>query len=402
MDKAPQLRRTLNFAQVTLYGIGTILGAGIYALIGKIVGLSGILAPVAFIVSALLALLTAYSYGELVKKFPKSAGEAEYVYQGFKSLSLSNFVGWLIVFTGVVSSASLVLGFIGYFKVFLNITDTFIIFLVLSIALGLAIKGIKESVNVVIIITLIEISGLILVCAVARESLIEKNFLISEIFEALNWRKVTPIFSGAFLAFYAFVGFEDMVNLAEETKVPGRTLSRAIMTALGVSTLLYVLVALVSISTLSPELIQKSSAPIAEMYRSYGGNTHVISLIGLFAIFNGIIAQIIMASRVLYGLRHPTQYLRWLSTVNSKTQTPINATFLVTGIILILTLVFPIETLAKATSFIILIVFTFVNLALIRCELRATPRKTKNLILPGVATLLNLGTLIFQIILLRQ
>lgn len=117
-SETPQLRRTLNFAQVTLYGIGTILGAGIYALIGKIVGVSGILAPLSFIVPATIAFFTAYSYTQLVKMFPKSAGEAEYVYQGFRKISLSNPVGWLVVFTGVVSAVSLVIGFVGYFKVF--------------------------------------------------------------------------------------------------------------------------------------------------------------------------------------------------------------------------------------------------------------------------------------------
>ena len=111
---------------MALYGIGTILGAGIYALIGKIVGVAGELAPISFLGSALLAGLTGFSYSQLVKRYPKSAGEAEYVYQGFKSPFLAYIIGWLVATTGVVSAATLTAGFVGYFQVFMDLPSNFV------------------------------------------------------------------------------------------------------------------------------------------------------------------------------------------------------------------------------------------------------------------------------------
>lgn len=393
-----QLHRSLNLPLVALYGTGTILGAGIYALVGKIAGVAGAFAPLAFLTSSCLALFTAYSYSQLVKRFPRSAGEAEYVYQGFKKISLSNLVGWLVAFTGIISAATLTIGFVGYFQVFLNLPQNLIISLLVVALTIIAIIGIKESAWMIMIITLIEISGLVLVCSVGFPSLIENDFLIPKLTSEFDITHVTPILIGAFLAFYAFIGFEDIVNLAEETKSPEKVIPASIFISLALATFLYLLVSLVAVSALPVDTLKASDAPITDMYVSYGGNKLLISAIGLFAIINGVLGQVIMSSRILYGLRHPFEFLKFLSKVHPKTKTPANATLFVSLLILLLTLLLPIETLANLTSVVILIVFSLVNVALILSEREQTNGRLLNYVLPFVATLLNLSFLGFKII----
>ncbi|EPZ51957.1 amino acid permease [Bacteriovorax sp. BAL6_X] len=389
-----KLKRTLNTFQVSLYGIGTILGAGIYSLIGKISATSGVLAPVSFMLSALIASLTAISYSQLVKLHPKSAGEAEYVYQGFKNIGLSNLVGWLVAFTGVISASTLTKAFIGYFKVLIDIPNSLIATLVILVITLLAIKGIKESINLIIIFTLIEVTGLILVCLVAWPELVESNFMIPKMLENISWDKSQSILAGAFIAFYAFIGFEDMVNLAEETTVARVTISRSIYIALITSTILYILVAIVAISSIPLNKLNTSPAPIKDMYVHHGGDPFVIGLIGSFAIFNGIMAQVIMGSRILYGLRHPFKWMSFLSVVNKKTKTPINATIVIAVVITILISFFELKSLAMATSFIILIIFTLVNTSLVLIRIKNRQIKVKYLWTPILAVIVNILFLI--------
>jgi APA family basic amino acid/polyamine antiporter len=396
-EQKDKLSRSISLPRATLYGTGAILGAGIYALIGKIAGASGLLAPVSFLVSAIIAAFTAYSYVQLVKIFPKSAGEAEYVYQAFNNRSLSNIIGWSVALTGIVSASTLINGFKGYFKIFLDIPDWSIVCLVITIALVLAVKGIKESLTVIAAITILEIGGLLLICSTGFEGLIDKNFLIPQTIESFSSSQVRPILVGAFLAFYAYIGFEDIVNLGEETKAPGKTLSLAIILSLIISTVLYILVALVAISSMPLDALVHSKAPLAEMYQSFGGNPMIMSFIALFAIFNGILAQIIMSSRILYGLKHPFKILKILSRVHPQTKTPIVSTLFVTVFIFILTQLFNLSTLATATSFIILIVFTFVNFSLVLCERKVAQKNIWNIVIPVIAIILNISFLIFRV-----
>ena len=397
MSSPPQLKRSLNLGQLALYGTGTILGAGIYALIGKVAGAAGQLAPLAFLVAAVLASFTAYSYSQLVARFPRSGGEAEYVYRGFNRQWLSNLVGWLVALTGVVSASTLVDGFVGYFRMFLDAAPTVVASGLIVAVMAVAIVGIQQSAWVAVVITLVEVAGLLIVCAVGFGDLLAKDFLLPEMTADLRVSAIAPVLAGAFLAFYAFIGFEDIVNLAEETRQPEKTIPRSIYISLAVATVLYLMVALVALASLPVDALNRSQAPLADMYSSHGGDPRLISGIGLIAIVNGVLAQIIMASRILYGMRHAFKPLRILSQVWAKTRTPVVATVFVSAIALLLTLLFPIETLASATSFIILIVFSLINLALIVTETREESPKYMNYLIPGIAVVLNTGFLIFQV-----
>ena len=374
MPANAELKRSLSLTLITLYGLGTILGAGIYVLIGKVAGLAGMYAPVAFVIAAGLAGLTGLSYAELSARHPKSAGEAVYVQAGLHRRALSVFVGALVILTGIVSAATLANGFVGYLHVFVAMPDWAVI-TALVLGLGvLAAWGISESVIAASLVTLIEVGGLLLVLAVAGGDLADLPARLPELVPPPDAGIWQGILLGAFIAFYAFIGFEDMVNVAEEVKNPTRVLPLAILIAITVSTALYLMVALVSVLALAPAELAGSDAPLALIYqRATGSAPTLIGVISLFAVINGALIQIIKSARVLYGMSREGWMHRAFGVVHARTQTPLLSTAVVTAGVLVLALWLPLVTLAKATSFIVLIVFALINLALVRIK-RRDPR----------------------------
>jgi APA family basic amino acid/polyamine antiporter len=366
------LRRALSLPLVTFYGLGHILGAGIYVLIGKVAGAAGLFTPLSFLLAALLACLTAFTYAELSARFPLSAGEAVYVQEGLGVRLLPSVVGILIVLAGIVSAATIMKGFAGYLQVFVPVPAGTAIPLMLLLLGGLAGWGIAESVAAAALVTVVEVAGLLLIIGVAAPGMGMLNSVLAEGLPPLTETAVLPgILMGAFLAFYAFIGFEDMVNVAEEVRQPERNLPRAILLALLISSVLYLLVSLAAITSLPVERLATADAPLAVLYESVTGREPVlITLISMIAVVNGALIQIIMASRVSYGMAR----LHWLPAcfgrVHPRTRTPVMATITVTVLVLLAALWFPIETLAKATSFFLLIVFALVNLSLWRLKRR--------------------------------
>lgn len=379
---APRLKRSLSLTLTALYGLGTILGAGIYSLIGEVAGSAGMYAPVAFLIAALVAGLTGLSYAELSARFPRSAGEAVYVQEGLGWPPLSTLVGLLIVLTGTVSAATLANAFVGYAHKFIALFTlpgfieqawyldrlTIIIFTI-GVMGALAAWGIRQSVLAASVVTVIEIGGLLLVLAVNGDSLASAPARIAELLPPFSAAAWNGILIGAFVAFYAFIGFEDMVNIAEEVKEPQRNLPRAIILAVIVSMLLYMLVALSAVLALSPEQLSHSQAPMAQLYeRATGRAPWVITLISLFAVINGALIQIIMASRMLYGISREGWLPALVGRVHPRTQTPLVATAIITAGVLVLAVPLNIRVLADSTSFIILIVYILVNLSLLRIK----------------------------------
>ena len=372
-----KLQRKVNLPLLSFYGIGTILGAGIYVLIGKVAGNAGMQTPLAFLVAAVLAGLTAFSYAELSVRFPKSAGEAIYIQEGFRLKPLSIFVGLLIVAIGMTSTATLLNGLIGYVNELFDVSRWVVISVCVFFMTAVVAWGIGQSVLIASIMTVLEILGLLIIIWVGADSftlLPEKAaeiFLFndtSDIADAMIW---SGILLGAFVAFYAFIGFEDMVNIAEEVKDPKRTLPRGIIIALVVTTLFYIIIALVSVLSVIPAELAKSDAPLAMIYRiKTGGDANFIILISIVSILNGALVQLVMASRILYGMSRRKWLPEYFSRVNKHTHTPILATLTVGISVLVLALALPLLSLAKLTSLITLIIFTLINIALIRIKLR--------------------------------
>ncbi|MGB5261683.1 MAG: APC family permease [Gammaproteobacteria bacterium] len=371
-NQPPTLRRTLTLPLLTLYGLGNILGAGIYVLIGKVVGHAGVFAPVSFLLASLLACLTAFTYAELSARFPLSAGEAVYVQQGIGVRFMPGLVGLLIILAGVVSAATILRGFAGYLQVFFPAPDHAVILVMTCLLGGLAAWGITESVWTAAAVTLVEIGGLLMILWVATPAVLAGGATMPDVSLAMTDMHWTGIFVGGFLAFYAFIGFEDMVNVAEEVRDPVRNLPRAILIALVISTVLYFLVALAAVLSAPVDRLAASDAPLAWLYAHLTGRAPVtITLISLFAVINGALIQIIMASRVAYGMARQGWLPAQFGQVNARTRTPVVATASVALLLLIMALWLPLETLAKTTSYFLLVVFALVNLALWRLKRRS-------------------------------
>ncbi len=364
----PTLKRSIGYTLLTLYGLGTILGAGIYVLVGEVARTAGSAAPSAFLISALLAGVTAFSYAELASRLPRSAGEAVYVEAAFGLPAVATAVGWAVIVAGTVSAATMARGFVGYLDVFVVLSPSLGILAIVTAVGAIAAWGISESLTVAGAVTILEVAGLVLVCMVGGDNLTSLQN---------DWRSLLPraetaswlgVLSGAFIAFFAFIGFEDMVNVAEEVKEPRTTLPRAIITALVVSTMLYFIVATVAVVSLPIDELAASGAPLARIVEAQGVSPLTIGFISLFALINGALVQLIMASRVLYGLA--SQRLAWsvFARIHPRTRTPVNATFVVTIFVLVLALTFSLDRLARVTSFVALGIFTVVNLALLRLK----------------------------------
>lgn len=396
MSEPAGLQRRLGLPVLLLYGLGTILGAGIYVLVGEIAGTAGAWAPVSFLVAGGLALFCGLSFGELSARFPVSAGEAAYVEAGFDAPRLATVVGLLVALTGVVSASAIVRGFTGYLAAFVVVPDPLAISgLVLLLGLVAAL-GVDLSVGAAAVMTLLEVVGLLLVVGVAWPALAEVPGRMADSGGDVG---AVAVFVGAFLSFYAFIGFEDMVNSAEEARDPERTMPWAILGALGVATVLYVVVAAVCVGALSPEELAASDAPLTEVYARHGGSRELLGGIGLFAVANGALVQIIMGSRVLYGLARRGWLPAPLARVSPRTHTPVVATVLVTGVVLLLALSFPLSALAQVTSFVLLGVFGLVSAALwrIKGQGRPEPAFTVPRAVPLVGAVLVGAFLIFRV-----
>ena len=368
----PELKRTLGLPLLALYGLGTVLGAGIYVLIGEVAGRTGSFAPLSFLLASVLSALTAFSFAELGGRFPKSAGEAVYVFEGFGRRELSLVVGLLVAASGVISSAAIAQGFSGYLQTFIQVPDIGAEIVLISVLTTLAIWGIAESVTVAAVLTLIELGALVLVVALGLPGAMVSDLPAVEPVSG----SVTgfAILSGAVLAFYAFIGFEDMVNVAEEVVDAPRTIGRAIAIVVVVTTLVYVGVAFVAVRTVPPTELAANSAPLALLFERI---THMppqaMSLVAMLAIVNGALIQIIMASRVLYGLARQDLLPAIFGEVHSSTKTPLKGTIIVGLGVLAATLLLPLVTLAELTSAMILIVFTLVNVSLVLVKRRGPP-----------------------------
>lgn len=347
------------------------MGAGIYSLVGKVAGEAGLFAPVAFVVAAVLAVLTGFSYAELSARYPRSGGEAIYTARAFGIRSLSTVIGLLVTFSAIVSIGVLTNAFVGYLQVFLPVSRELVITAAVLVAAVIAIFGIKESAFAASLFTIVEICGLLLIIWVGREGLFSLSVDINTFVPPADGVVWSGILAGALIAFYAFIGFEDMANIAEEVREPHRNLPTGILLAIFISTLLYCVIAVVSVTSLPIEELSASDAPLALIYeRTTGSSPIIITFIGLFAIANGILVQIILGSRILFGLSRQAWLPAPFGRVHPVLHTPVVSTALVAVLGLAFALWLPLVSLAELTSYTVLIVYAFVNAACVRIKIR--------------------------------
>ena len=363
---AEALKRRIGLGLLTAYGVGVMVGAGIYVLVGAVAAEAGIWAPLAFLLAGVIAAPTALSYAEFSTRFPEAAGEAIYVAKGLSLSWLAVFVGLAIVLAGAVSAAAVLRGGAGYLTAFTGLPLTPVVAAMGLVLVGVAILGVLESLALAALFTVAEVLGLVLI--------IYAGASVEPVagFHAPSPPVWTGVAAGAVLAFFAFIGFEDIVNMAEETANPERVLPRAILLSLLISSLLYALVALAAILAVPVAELSRSEQPLALVWSAaFGGGAVAFSLIAVAAAFNGVLAQIVMASRVLFGLGKRSAALSLFHHAHPRLGTPVLATLVIGAGVIPGALLLPVSDLAEVTSAILLAVFVLVNLSLIALKWRS-------------------------------
>ena len=366
---AAALQRRLSLPLLVLYGIGITIGAGIYVLIGAVAGHAGRYAPWSFVLAAVVMAFTVGSYAELTTRFPVSAGEAAYVRAAFRSRAASTLTGLLTIVIGIVSSAAVALGAAGYIAQFTDWPPSAVVALLLAVLGAVAAWGILESVLLASLFTLIEAGGLLVIIVAGWQAQVPLASALA--LPPLDIATLSGIGYASLLAFFAFIGFEDLANVVEEAKVPHRDIPRAMMLTLVISTVLYVAVAAIAVAAVPVAELAASPAPLSLVFRTLAGvSPATISAIAIVATLNTILAQMTMAARVVYGLARQGDLPGFAGRVHPKTATPLIATALIVAATLALALLVPFERLAEGTSLATLVVFALVNLALLRLRHR--------------------------------
>lgn len=360
-----ELKRTLGLVECIFFGVGSILGAGIYALVGKVAGVSGNLIWLSFFIASITALFTAFSYAELSSAFPKAGGEYEYAKHAFGK-KLGFFLGAIISINGIISGATVSLGFAGYLSGLIGINLIIAALGIIIIVFCINVYGIRESSVINIIFTLLEVSGLLLVIYCSWSYLGNVNY-----FE-LPPNGITGVFTASALAFYAYIGFEDIVKLAEETKNPEKTIPRALFGSSVIVVILYTLVALSVVSVIPYDQLGLSKNPLAGVVKmTYGhAGVVVISIIALFSTSNTILSNMLSSSRVLLNMSKEAKRLTHLSYISYNRQTPVRALLLILIIMMCFAAIGKIELVAMIANVFIFITFLIVNLAVVVLRVR--------------------------------
>jgi amino acid transporter len=398
MSSVP-LKRSLSVAALIIYGVGDILGAGIYALVGKVAGEVGPATWMSFVISLIVAVLTALTYAELGSRIPRSAGAAVYALAAFRRPVLSYLIGFLVLLSGMSSMATVSHAFAGYIQAVIPQAPFFFLILLFFLVLTVInFWGIEQSSFTNIICTAVEVTGILVVIAAGLQ-----------FFGHVDYFKITPpseisppiaLLRGSILAFYAFIGFEDIANVAEETHAPEKAMPQAILTAVFITAAIYILTAIAAVSAVPISELASSSAPLMLVVeKGFPGIPRgLFSLVAIFAVTNTALINYIMGSRLLFGMANEGLVPSIFSRVHPLRRTPhwaIGAVLLVT-----LTLAFSgtIVILAQATSLSLLCVFFAMNVALIVLKLRSqgpAPVFQIPLLLPVLGALLCLGLIFF-------
>ncbi len=356
-----------------MYGVGLILGAGIYVLIGDVAAIAGNAMWISFGIAAIIAVFTGLSYAELTSMFPKSAAEYVFVKNAFKNDFGAFIAGWLITFVAMASAAAVAIGFSGYLTSFFPQLDPVYSAVVLVTALSIInLIGIRESVWMNTTFTIIELAGLaiIVIAAVLLGSYSGVDYgNMPSTASASFSMSIGAILGAAGLVFFAYFGFENLANIAEETKNAPKNIPKALIISIVVTTVVYILVAISAIALVGWEELSSTEAPLARAAEKAFGDTGVVALsaIALFATSNTVLMMLVAGSRIMFGMSkeralppvigkvHPSRKTPWVSVI---------LTMLITIVFIVLSQG-SISTVANIAVFVIFIVYALVNLALI-------------------------------------
>src|SRR5512134_3460695 len=374
----PQLRRTIGPVQMALYGLGSMLGAGIYGLIGKAAGQAGNAVWLAFVVALVAALLTALSYASLGSRYPRAAGAAYVTERAYGFKLLSFMVGIALVCSGLTSIATQSQVFASNIAVLFGLKGLPLSWLALGFLLiltGLVFRGIRESMWVNVLCTLIEAGGLMLVIVVGASYWGSVDYLATPATPGGDHAALL-IMQAAVLAFFAFIGFEDMINVAEETREPERTVPLGLLLAMAGAAFLYIAVAVTAVSVVPWTELAEAPGPItAVMERAAPSIPPVVfTAITLFAVANTALVNYVTASRLIYGMARQGLLPERLGDVHVARRTPHIAVAALFLVLAPLALFGTISELAAATVLLLLLVFMVVNGALVVLQGRKSER----------------------------
>lgn len=367
------LARTLGIASLVLYGLGTIIGAGIYVLVGEVASEAGAATPLAFVLAGVLASLTGLSYAELVGRNPAAEGSVAFVHHAFGSRLLSLVTGIAFAAVTIVASASITLGGAAYVARWIDLPQPVIGGAVVVVFTAIACLRVTESVRVAALFSAVEVVGLLVVIAVGSPSLSGIGPELAAMIPGSTdgW---LGLGAGTFIAFFAYIGFEGMANMAEETADVGRTLPRAILVAIAISGILYGVVSLIAVLAVEPEELAGNPAPLIPVLERYAPQMiGTFAAVAVVATLNGVLIGIVVAARLAYGMARRSHWWAWFGQVNAATRTPIHATAVVGAIVFALVVLVPFQALVSITSALTLGVFAAVNASLWQLK-RRDPR----------------------------
>lgn len=397
-QKSSRLKRELSLWQVVFYGLGVIIGAGIYVLIGKAAGITGNSVWLSFAIAALIASLTGLSYAELSSMFPRSSAEYIYTRKAFSSKLLSFSLSWFIIFIGAVGAATVALGFGGYFQSIFG-TPVALNAIALIFALSLLnFYGLKESLKLNTICVAATIGGLLLIIFLGLPYLGSVDYFSFQL-------GFGGVVSAAALIFFAYLGFEDIVNVSEETKRPRKTIPRAILISIIISTTFYIIVSLSVVSIVPWQELARSNAPLADVSEAVmPGSSFLFSIIALIATASTVLIFLIAFSRRIFGMAEEHSLPKIFTSIHPSRKTPWVAIFSMMSIAMMFVLIDDVKTVASITDFGAFLIFAFVNFSLIWLRYRE-PSAERGFRVPvnvGVFPVLPLFGLLFSGIMLFQ
>lgn len=368
-EQKSKLKRTLGLAEATFFGVGSILGAGIYAVIGEVAGMSGNMIWLSFLIASVTALLSALSYAEISSMFPKAGGEYVYTKNGFPKIAV--VIGLLVSFTGIMSGATVAVGFAGYFSELIGFNETLAALGVVALVGLVNISGIRQSSWMNILFTVVEFGGLVLVVYAAAPKVGSIDYL------ELPPDGFNAVMLGAALSYFAFVGFEEIVKLSEETKKPEKNIPRALFIAITIVIVVYLIVSVCAVSAMNWKELGDTKNPLAAIVENRLGaiGVTVVSIIALFATTNTILSNMLGSSRVLMEMGRDYKLIERFASVSRVTKTPVIALIIIAGLMAALSLVGRLEVLALVANFFVFTAFITVNLIVIK--LRITDKDLK-------------------------
>jgi amino acid transporter len=369
----PGLHRAISRNLLLLFVVGDVVGGGIYTLVGEVGAEVGGIVWLPMLLALTLALFTAASYSELVTKYPHAAGAALYVNKAFSRPFLTFMVAFAVMCSGIASAATLARGVSGKYLPQLwtdvPVVPVAIGFLLLVAAINY--RGISESVRVNVVLTLIELTGLLLVIVVAIAALADGQGDVGNAFttDGMEGGLLGAALAGTALAFYALIGFEDSVNVAEEAQEPGRDYPRALFGGIVLAGIIYVVIGILAPAVLPREVLVETDrgTPLISLASTgpLGVDPKLFAVIGILALANGALINLIMASRLVYGMSVQDIVPRALGRVHSARRTPWVAIIFTTLLAMALASTGSVADLASTTVVLLLTVFTFVNVAVL-------------------------------------